>query len=150
MTAGSSRRRAGVASIEFALAAPVLLLMLAAIADLGLALIAMMQLTDGVANAARYAQLTEGAATTATLQAIVQDSSFIRPVTTTVSAPACFCASGTPLALTAETCGATCANGANAGTYQTITAAYTYVPLLPGYDLLASNTLSRTLSVQVK
>jgi Flp pilus assembly protein TadG len=127
-----------------------LLLMLAAVADLGIALIAMMQLTSGVANAARYAQLTQGTATTTTLQTIVQDASFVGPVKTTVSAPACFCASGTPLALTAETCGTSCTNGAPAGTYQTITATYSYVPALPGYDLLASNLLSQTVTVQVK
>jgi len=142
--------RSGVASVEFALATPLLLLLLAAIADLGFALVDMIQLTEGVCNAARYAELEQGAAATPTLQTIVQNTSRLSTATTTVSSASCFCASGTPATLTAKSCGTTCDNGAAAGTYQTITAQYAYSPLLPGYTLLANSTLSTSVTVQIK
>lgn len=142
--------RRGVAALEFALSAPLLLVMLAAIADLGLAMRSKMLLASGVANAAHYAVLTQGAATSATLQAIVQDASTLGSVSTTVSAASCFCPSGSPVTLLTATCGNTCSNGATAGTYQTITATYAYVPLMPGYNFIANTALSETATVQVK
>ena len=144
-------QRRGVATIEFALTVPLLLLMLAAIADLGLALINAMQLASGVANAARFAQLDQGTATSATLQAIVQDTSMLTSVQTSVSSAGCYCPSaGAPVTLMAATCGNSCGNGALPGSYQTITARYAYVPVLPGYNFLAGNTLTQTATVQVK
>lgn len=142
--------RRGVATLEFALAAPLLLLMLAAVSDLGFALLDKMKLASGVANAARYAMLTQGAATATTLSAIIGDASSLSGVQTTVSATGCFCPSGSPAALAAATCGNTCSNGAMAGTYQTITATYSYSPVMPGYSLLAGNALSEAATVQVK
>lgn len=142
--------RAGVASVEFALATPLLLLLLAAVADLGFALVDMIQLTEGLSNAARYAELEQGAATATTLQAIVRDTARLSTATANVSSASCFCPSGTPATLTAEDCDTTCDNGAAAGTYQTISANYAYSPLLPGYNLLANSTLSASVTVQLK
>jgi Flp pilus assembly protein TadG len=144
------RTRRGVAALEFALCAPLLLTMLAAISDLGFAMRSQMLLAGGVDNAASYAILTQGGATAATLTAIVQDTSTLTGVQVTASAPACYCASGTPATLAPVACNSVCASGALAGTYTTITANYTYVPLLPGYSFVANTALSDSATVQVK
>jgi Flp pilus assembly protein TadG len=83
----------GVAALEFALCAPLLLTMLAAISDLGLAMRSKMLLATGVDNAASYAILTQGGATATTLQAVVQDTSTLTDARVTASTPACYCAS---------------------------------------------------------
>lgn len=143
--------RRGTATIEFALTVPLMMLMLAAIGNLGLALVDSMQLANGVANAARFAVLDQGAASSATLQAIVQETSALSSVQTSVSSAGCYCPSGAaPVTLAAANCGSTCSNGALAGTYQTISATYAYVPALPGYNFPASNTLTQTATVQIK
>jgi hypothetical protein len=109
-----------------------------------------MLLSIGVTNAVTYAILTQGSASAATLKAVVQDASSLTGVTATASAPACYCASGTPATLVSATCGATCTSGGLAGTYVTISGTYTYVPLMPGYSFVTNTTLSDTATVQVK
>jgi Flp pilus assembly protein TadG len=143
--------RRGVAGLEFALCAPLLLLMLAALSDLGLALRSKLLLASGVANAASYAILTQGTASATSLASIVKSASTLSGVQVPPPpAPACFCPNGSPVSLKAATCGSTCANGAQAGTYVSISATYTYVPLMPGYAFVANTTLSESAWVQVK
>jgi Flp pilus assembly protein TadG len=143
-------RQSGVAAVEFALCAPLMLMMLAGISDLGLAMRSKMLLAIGVDNAAIYAILTQGSATPAILQAIVQDASSLAGVSANASRVTYDCASGTPATLVAATSTTTCASGAVAGQYVTISGTYSYVPLMPGYSFLATSTLSDTATVQVK
>jgi Flp pilus assembly protein TadG len=142
--------QSGVAAVEFALCAPLMLMMLAGISDLGLAMRSKMLLVIGVDNATTYAILTQGSATSATLKAIVQDASSLTGVSANASAVTYDCASGTPATLVAATSTTTCASGAVAGQYVTITGSYTYTPLMPGYSFVANTTLSDTATVQVK
>jgi Flp pilus assembly protein TadG len=140
----------GVAALEFALCAPLLLVMLAGLSDLGLAMRSKTRLAGGVANAATYAVLTQGTATSATLAAIVQTASTLSGVQASATAAACFCPSGSPVSLAVASCGSTCANGATAGSYVNITASYNYTPLMPGYGFVANTKLAEATWVQVK
>ncbi|MCB8875907.1 TadE/TadG family type IV pilus assembly protein [Acidisoma silvae] len=144
------RRRSGVAAVEFALCLPLLMIMMGGITDLSLEMRSKMLLATGVSNAASEAIATKGSATAATLQTLVTDSSGLTGVTTTVSALAYECASGTPATLKASSSGSTCTSGGTAGEYQTITAKYTYTPLMPAFSAVVKTALTETATVQVQ
>lgn len=126
-----------------------MLVMLAGISDLGLAMHSKTLLVIGVDNAATYAILQGDTVSTTTLKAIVQDASSLTGVSANASTPAYYCASGTPAKLIAATNKTTCTSGAPAGQYVTISATYSYTPLMPGYSFVANTTLSDTATVQV-
>jgi Flp pilus assembly protein TadG len=144
------RDRAGVAALEFGLILPVLVLLAAGLADLGVYLRTRSALAGGVAAAGQYAFLLGPTVSASTLSGIVSASSGLGGLTVQVSGPACACPSGTPPALAAATCGSLCADGRAAGTYITISARFPYTPALPGFSLPGSDSLSETTIVRLK
>jgi Flp pilus assembly protein TadG len=144
------RRTRGVAAVEFVICVPFLMALLAGLSDLGLALRSKAHLANGVANATNYAFLAQGAATPATLVAIVKSASTLTGVSASATASACFCPGGSPVKLTAATCGTNCADGTPAGTYVTVSGSYTYTPLMPGYAFVASTSFTEATTVRVK
>lgn len=143
--------RSGVAALEFALLCPVLLLLLGGLSDFGLAFHSAMQLANGVANAAQYAFLVGANVDAKTLLDIVTSSSGLSNVHSSTIGPYCYCPSGSPPTLgNAVTCGTTCPDGGVAGTYITITASYTYTPMMPGFQYVGDATLSQSATVRLK
>jgi Flp pilus assembly protein TadG len=155
--------RRGIAAVEFAIIAPVLLMLLGGVTDFGLIMTGKSQLANGVAQAIQYALLQGPSVTAATVQAMVQSGSaragLANAVTVVVTGPACYCVKGFPAVLatpsTALTgtfsCNGSCTAPAVApGAFMTVTASYVYQPLMPFYSQLSSTTISETIMVRLQ
>lgn len=153
--------RRGVAGLEFVLIAPVLLTILGGLADFGLALNDQMQLNQAVANGAVYAFTNQqslaslGKVTASQAVAVTAASVRLSNVTVTASDPAPFCvqtntqASPPTSSLVAGSYDTACPSGNPAGTYMTITAQYTYQPIMPFFSKLASTSLIASATVRL-
>lgn len=147
------RSRRATAALEFALVTPVLLIMLGGVVDFGLVMLARSQLASAVAQGAEYAIATGSSVSPASVKTLVQSASPLSGVTATVSpssGAACYCVTGTPLALTSHICSSACPDGSSPGIYLTIKAQYTYQPILPFYSQLAATTLSEQAEVRLQ
>jgi Flp pilus assembly protein TadG len=156
------RRCNGVAALEFAMITPVLLFICAGLADFGLALRDQMQLHQAVSNGAGYAFAAQqsllaslGTVSPATVTSVVSASLTLPNVRVTASTPGPYCvqtntqSSPPTSSLTAGSYDTACPGGNPAGTYMTITAQYTYTPMMPAYSQLASRFLSATAIVRL-
>ena len=156
------RDRRGLAALEFALVAPMLLLILGGIADFGLIMVGRSRLANGVAQAAQLALLSGAGVSATSITTNVQNGAsragLTEAVTVTVTGPACYCVTGTPASLGTKstlsanyTCTATCpASATGPGTFVTIAAKYTFQPLMPLSALLSSLTIGQTTTVRLQ
>jgi Flp pilus assembly protein TadG len=155
--------RQGVAAIEFAIVAPVLLMMLAGITDFGLIRTGKSQMANGVAQGIEYALLQGPSVTAANVISMIQAGAIraglTNTVTVVVTGPACYCVTGFPAALVTPsvalsgsfTCTNTCtAPAVAAAPFMIVTASYVYQPLLPFYSKLATPTVSETITVRLQ
>ena len=144
--------RQAVAAIEFAIAAPVLLLMLAGAIDFGFREWSRSCLANAVAQGTYQAFLTGPSVTPASIKTMVQGDSSLTGVTVQqIGAPASYCPSGSPATLgTAVTAGSACPDGTTAGVYVTITATYTPATFLPYYSGLGGKTLTESATVRLQ
>jgi Flp pilus assembly protein TadG len=157
--------RRGVAAIEFAIVAPVLLMVLAGTADFGLIRFGKSQMANGVAQGIEYALLQGPSVTAANVISMVQAGAtragLANSVTVVVTGPACYCVTTAsfPAALVTPstalsgtyTCTNTCTSPAVApAPFMTVRASYVYQPLLPFYSQLASPTVAETIMVRLK
>ncbi len=144
--------RQAVAAIEFAIAAPVLLLMLSGALDFGFRQWTRSCLANAVAQGAYQAFLTGPAVTAASIRTMVQaDSSLSGVAVKRIAAPASYCPTGSPAALGAVVAaGSTCPDGTAAGVYLTITATYTPVTFLPFYSGLGGRVLTESATVRLQ
>ena len=141
----------GAAAVEFALIMPMLVLMLAGIADLG-QMVYVRSVLESAARAGAQASFADPSAT-ATIEAAVQTAiaaSGIANVVTPSAAQACECSNGTAVDCTTGTCAGTVRH------YVTVTATTTYTPMvnitnLPvglGVDLTTPLTGSSVIRAQ--
>lgn len=154
--------RRGLAAIEFAIIAPILLLLLGGMIDFGLLMSGKSQLANGIAQGVQYALQQGAGVSAATVQALVTNgvarSGVPTVVTASVTGPACYCLSGPPAALVTPstalsatfTCTGTCPASAVPGAYLIITASYVYQPLMPLYSKITNTTVSDTVTVRLK
>ena len=166
MNGGRNRQR-GAAAVEFALVAPVLLLLLGGVTDFGGVMAAKSQLANGLAQGVQYALLTGPSVSGATVRGIVRTGAAnagLGPVVSAiVTGPACFCPSGSPVVLSKTftalsvtyTCTGTCPVTpsqpvASPQAFMIVTASFTYSPLMPFYSGLASPTVSETVTVKLQ
>lgn len=144
------RRDAGTAALEFAIVAPVLMALTAGMADVGGLLHSRMLVANAVSAAGHYAFIAGPTVAPATLSAIVTSTAGMTGVTPTVTGPACYCPTGSPMALSASTCGTLCANGTTAGTYVTIRASFPAATLLRGYSFTSQANLAEQVIVRLQ
>lgn len=136
----------GTAAVEFAFCATILMAMLTPVIDLGMAFYQQMQVQTAANAGADYA-MVHGWNSTAISDAVTGAT----PLSISVNpAPAesCGCPNGT--AITAATCSSLCANGHVAGTYVTVSAQATYVPVVPYSILGSSTTLQGSATVRIQ
>ncbi len=151
-----ARARSGMAAVEFALAAPILVAIVAGIGDFALAFCDQTQLADGVAVGVGYAfsqgQSLVGTTTkvsTSDVQSKAAGAINLSGAQISVTPPSLYCVAagnGTPpiATLTVAAAGSTCPNGSPPGTFMFVTATYRYVPLMPFYSTVATTNLSET------
>ena len=152
----------GAAAVEFALVAPLLLLLLGGVTDCGLLIAGKSQLANGLAQGVQYALLTGPSASATTVQGIVRTGAAnagVSPtVSVTVTGPACYCTSGSPAALSSTstalsatyTCTSTCPNGGSQQAFMIISASFTYTALMPFYSKLANPVVSEAVTVKLQ
>ena len=125
---GSTREAtSGVASIELAIIAPVIVLALICTFDLGLGIYRRMQVESAAQGGAEYA-IARGFSADGVTRAVANATSF---AVTANPAPSQFCGCATATGVSAMACGQPCPNGVSAGTYVTVSAQGSYNTLLP-------------------
>ena len=144
------RDERGLASIEFAILAPVLLLLLGSLADFSLMFWSQGVLASSVAQGAQYAFFAGPNVSASTIQSIVGQKLSLPSSAITIAGPGCSCVSGTPAMATSQACGNPCPNGVMPGTYVTISARYQYISILPLYSRLANPVLVDTMIARLK
>lgn len=164
------RRRRGVAALEFAVASPLLIMMLGGAADLGLAQYSRAMLANGVAAGAEYAYLIGSGAspanvgttvTQANITSVVQNASGLPNATSSVTVtfssispgvpgPGWYCLTGTGPTVTPSSQGTTCTDGSAAGYYVSLKASYTVNGLMNGFMAALTQTVSEQATVKVQ
>ena len=130
----------GATSVEFALAAPILLALLMPVADLGLAFSQQIQVQQAAQAGTQYASLhpwnsnSVSGITEAVTGATRLGGLLAQPAPT----QACGCPDGSTVA--AATCNSLCADGGLAGYYVVVNARLPYSPMLP-YSLLGNSVI---------
>ena len=142
------RAQDGVSAVEFGLLAPILLTMVAASIDLGLAFSAQMKVQQAAQAGAQYA-LLHGYDSTKITTAVTQATA-LSVSATPAPTQACGCLTGNTVTLSGTPpCLITCGNGLTPGTYVQVNAQATYTPLVPFATLLSSPT-TLTSQAQVR
>ncbi len=142
--------RRGTAALEFALIGPTILALLGVMTDLSLSVSAANNLAQATASGAQYAFIVGATVTASTVQTMVQNATTLSGVTTTVTGPARYCTSGSPAALSADPSGVMCADGTMPGIYLTVTASYTYTPLMPAISTMINTKLQQSATVRLQ
>ena len=125
---------AGVASIELAILAPVLVLALIGTADLGLGIYRKMQV-EAAAQAGAQSVIANGFSSAAVTAAVVGATPL--PNIEATPAPIQFCGCASPTGIASSSCRVPCPGGSNPGTYVTVSAKANYSTLFP-YPLFPS------------
>jgi Flp pilus assembly protein TadG len=142
---GLWRARAGVSSIEFALTAPLMLILLMPVVDLGMGFYQQMQVSNAAEAGAQYVMQNGFGNLTAIESAVTSATTLSGISASPAPTEACGCPNSTNTAIVAATCGSTCpTTSQTAGVYVTVNAEANYTPLL-SYPVLGS---SRTLTAQ--
>jgi Flp pilus assembly protein TadG len=143
------RDRRGVSAVEFAILAPVLVALPVPIVDIGLGLYTQMELQNAAQAGAQYALLHPSAfPSPAQIQAAAVAA--VPSLTLTASSSqACGCPGTGPAgapAVTFGSCGTACSTGQPPGTFITVTAQTTYVPMM-SYPALGNSVALSAHSV---
>lgn len=136
----------GAIAIEFAIIAPVLLMMLVVVADFGLGFYRRMETQTAAQRGAMYATTKAGFSQTAVANVITSSRGSI----TANPAPRQFCGCPTTAGVTESTCGSACAAGGTTGSYVQASAQSTYTPILRYPGLPSSLTFSASQVVRVQ
>ncbi len=142
MTARYWRRREGNVVVEFALALPILCVILAGTADLGRAVLASSSLKSAVRAGLEYAQAHPDDAVG--IEAVVRTAADA-PLSNVTTANTCECAGGA-----AGACTVTCPDGTTPGTYLRIAAARDFIVLFPAMSFALEPTLAASASIRIK
>ena len=147
LSLGYGRAVAGVAAVEFALAATVLVIVLTPVVDLGMAFYQQMQVQDAAQAGAQYAA-AKGWNSSGIQNAVTSASTNMTISASPAPSESCGCPNGT--SVVTATCNSSCTNGQTAGTYVTVNAQASYTPILPYSFFGSSTTLAATSTVRIK
>ena len=138
--------RDGVSTIEFAIVATAVALLLVGIIDFGMGLWDKMQVQNAAQAGASYAAVkgwnsTAGAIETAVTSATGMSGVQASPVPSVMS---CGCPNAGASAITSATCGAACSDGSIAGHYWIVNAKVSYSTILPYPGITSPMNLTAT------
>lgn len=138
--------RRGTAAIEFALSAPVFVILLLGVVDVGLGAYRQMQVQDAAEAGALYAAIN-GWNPTGIETAVVNATG---AAGMTAPAPTEFCGCPSTSGVTTVACNATCSGAETPGVYVQINAALPYTNILPypGLPIPATLTAQSTVRLQ--
>ena len=147
-------RDRATAALEFALATPLLVVMLGGAADFGLAEFYRTNLANAVAAGCEYAYLTGPTVTSSNIQTVVRNTMFLPAgaaanLSVVVTGPKGYCVTGSGPTMSAATPQSMCSDGSTAGTYVMVTATYTNTGLMNGFMSLSSTTMSESATVRL-
>jgi Flp pilus assembly protein TadG len=125
----------GVAAIEFAMIVPVLLFMMVAIVDFGLAIYSDMEVQNAAQAGAQYA-IAHGFNANSISQAVTSATNLAGIAVS--SGPTKFCGCPSSIGVTNTACNSTCSGGSTPGTYVTVSARGTYTTIVP-YPLIPNS-----------
>lgn len=149
--AKAMRDDAGVSALEFGLTVPVFILLFSGLADFALAFWKQGVLASSVAEGAQYSILAGPTVSGPAIQTVVARKLALPTSNVTVTGPSCYCLYSSPVAASPiQSCTVPCADTTVPGTYVTISARYTYVPIMPLYSRMASSTLVETTTARLK
>jgi Flp pilus assembly protein TadG len=153
----------GSAALEFAMATPMLIILLGGTADFGLAEYYKANLANAVAAGAEYAYITYGATSavnTTNITAVVTDvmylptgaSANLLVTYSPTNGPGWFCVttSGATATLSASSQGTICSDSSPAGYYITITAVYTNTGIMGGFGVMLSQPMTESAVVRLQ
>jgi Flp pilus assembly protein TadG len=161
----TAREESGVAAVEFAIYATVFLMIVAAVADIGLLLFTQSELDAAVAAGAEYAAnsaalvASNPSGLNTSISHIVDNANGSGWATSTVNvnnsndSTGCYCPTGTPGNWSwgsTVTCGSTCSGGGVGGQFVTITASCTISPIFSSFGFVPSGTISRSALVETE
>lgn len=144
MLARLLRCRSGVGAVEFAVMLPVLVLLMVAVGDFGLAVNDKMRLTSA-ARAGAQAAVSAAGDPAAVAQAVRQASALAAAELTIASQKSCACLSGAAVA-----CDGSCADGNGVRDFVSVSVSKTWTPVLASPLLDASIPLTATVVLRVK
>lgn len=136
--------RAGVGAVEFALMLPILVLLMVAVADFGLAVNEKMRLTTAARAGAQAAYKASGD-TAGVVVAVQQASGLDAAAITIASQKSCGCMSGAAVA-----CDGTCADGNGVRTYVAVSVSESWAPVIVSSVMDAPITMTGTAILRVK
>jgi Flp pilus assembly protein TadG len=140
--------------LEFALATPLLVVMLGGAADYGLAQYYRTNLANAVAAGCQYAYLTGTTVTAPNVKSVITNAMFLPAgassnLSLTVTGPAGYCVTGTGPTMSSVTAGSLCSDNSIAGTYMIITATYTNTGLMNGFMSAATQAMTESATVRL-
>jgi Flp pilus assembly protein TadG len=142
----------GVAAVEFAICTPVLLLLLMGMCDLGMGISHKLQVWEAAQAGAQYALANDF--NSASIQnAVTGATSWTALSATPAPTQSCGCPTGTAVAAASPAvppCTGTCPNGAQSGSYVTVSVTAVYNPLLTYLSLGSSITLTAQSVVRIQ
>jgi Flp pilus assembly protein TadG len=136
----------GVAAVEFAIAAPLLLILLAGLIEVGYRVFESMQVQNAAEAGALYVAIHGW--DSAGISAAVVNATGISGVTAT-PAPTQFCGCPAAGAIAATNCASTCSGGAAAGGYVQVNASLAHQTIMPFPGLTLPATLTGYAIVRV-
>jgi len=146
--------RQATAALEFAMASPLLIVLLGGAADYGLAQYYKTNLANAVAAGAEYAYLTGTTVTSTNIQTVITNTMFLPSgasanLSITITGPKGYCVTGSGPTMSAATAGSTCSDGSTAGTYVIISATYTNTGIMRGFMSTLSQPMTESATVRL-
>lgn len=141
-----ARAHGGVSTIEFAIVAPAIALLLIGIIDFGMGLWQEMQVADAAQAGASYAALNGWNSTASQIETAVTSATSLSGLQASPapSVMSCGCPNSNSTALTQTTCGSSCPDGSTAGHYWIVNAESSYSTILPYPGISSPMTLTAT------
>lgn len=171
------RDQTGVAAVEFAMIAPILLLIMVGMMDFGLVLYVRFGLNENISAAANYAILNATNVSAANGATLASNLTSVIPTTvnvavtvnngptstrtngstttggTAANADSCYCPTVSGSTITwgaAQTCKTACTGGGLAGKFVSFNASVAHSPLFGNYGFVQNGTVSTFTVVQVQ
>jgi Flp pilus assembly protein TadG len=154
--------RRATAALEFALATPLLLVMVGGAADYGLAEFYRTSLANAVAAGSQYAHFIGTGVSVANIQTVIQDAMYLPAgnmsnlsvsfsgTSPGVQSPGWYCVMGAGPTATSSSQGSTCSDGSSAGYYLWFKATYINTGLITGILSTANRTMTEQVTVRLQ